>query len=93
MVELFLNTLTQYSLSPRIELAVSAPSEWTDTAVSAARMEEATRLFGSEKDTHPGRWAINELQLATAISFAFDDDKFPRQQAGPSDLYFSYRFL
>jgi hypothetical protein len=97
MVGRFLTELTTSTLGPRIELTCYLPSAQTDAIVAVARLEEARHRFGPEISNfgnhkmHP-RWQLAEAQLNSAIQFALEDDKFPKQQHGPTRLYFSYQF-
>jgi hypothetical protein len=97
-VERFLAELTTFTLGPRLKLVCHGPGAHTDAAVAAARIEEARRCFGPE-DASEGagridpRWTLNVSQLAVALQFALDDDKFQEQQLGPTWLSFSYQFF
>lgn len=59
-----------------------------------AQIGEARLLFGPELSlTSSPRWKIREAHLESAIQFALDDDKAPKQQMGPVRFYFYYRFF
>ncbi len=96
-VERFLVELTTFTLGPRLKLVCHGPPH-IDMAVAAARLEEARRCFGPEDAAPDGavrtdaRWMLNPSQQAAALQFAFDDDKFPEQEIGPTWLSFSYQF-
>jgi hypothetical protein len=96
-VERFMVDLARFTLADQIELTCHGPGVDTDADVAAVRLLEARRCFGPEIEpqgiyrTHP-RWKISEAQLPSAIEFAFDDDRFPRQATGPTWLHFAYRF-
>jgi hypothetical protein len=96
-VERFMADLTLFTLGDRMELTCHDPSARTDGDVAAARIREARRCFGPEippqgrYKTHP-RWKIGESQLESAIQFALDDDRFPKQELGPSWFSFNYEF-
>jgi len=95
MTERFLTSLTELTLGHLVELTCYGPNSWTDTAVAMERITEARGIFGQEvnsSEIHP-RWKISESQLQSAIQFALDDDKFPKQQMGPTRLHVYYRFL
>jgi hypothetical protein len=97
-VERFLVELTTFTLGPRAKLICHGPSAHTDAAVTAARLEEARRCFGPEDASEAvgridRRWTLNASQVAAALQFALDDDKFPEQQLGPTWLSFSYQFF
>jgi hypothetical protein len=90
-VQKFMTALTRSTLGPHVTLTClrTEPRE-----VAAARIEEARRCFGPE--TEHGQtsvWRLSAAQLTSAIDFALDDDKFPRQKFGPSLVTFSYRFF
>jgi hypothetical protein len=96
MVQQFMAALTRFTLGNRIALGcLKAEPQTSD--VAATRIEQARRCFGPETEqrglhrTHPN-WTLSESQLPSAIEFALDDDKFPKQEAGPSLLTFSYQF-
>jgi hypothetical protein len=90
-VQKFLTALTQVTLDPRVLLMCL---EIEPLEVAAARIDEARRRFGPETAQSPTLvWTLNETQLTSAIDFALDDDKFPRQAYGPSLVTFSYRFF
>ena len=90
-VQKFLTALTQVTLDPRVLLMCL---EIEPLEVAAARIDEARRRFGPETAQSPTLvWTLSETQLASAIDFALDDDKFPRQAFGPSLVTFSYRFF
>jgi hypothetical protein len=97
MVQQFMADLTRFTLGDRIELMCYGSGPQTNADVAAARTQEARRSFGPEVErqgthqTFPS-WRISEAQLASAVRFALDDDKFPKQEAGPSYLAFSYQF-
>jgi hypothetical protein len=95
-VEKFLNDLTLFTLDDRIELACHDAGPQTDAEVAATRHREAQRCFGPEVPqgsyrTHP-RWKLDAIQLPAAIQFALDDDRFPKQESGPTWLSFHYQF-
>ena len=96
MVERFLAELTTFTLGSRIELTCHGAGAQTDTAVAAARLDEARRCFGPESAsefhrTHP-HWTLSESQVTAAVQFALDDDSFPEQPLAPSWLTFNYQF-
>jgi len=89
-IEEFLATLTQATLHPHIFL-MCLPIQPPE--VVAARIDEARRCFGPETAHGPNSmWTLDVSQLTSAIDFALDDDKFPRQAFGPSLVNFGYRF-
>jgi hypothetical protein len=95
--EAFLNEWTVYQLSPQIRLDCYGQQPSTDSTVSLARIEEARKQFGEESNPssdprHTKSWPLESERLAEAIAFALDDDKWPRQALGPSNLHFWYSF-
>jgi hypothetical protein len=95
-VERFLNELTQFIVGHHIGLTCHDPSTHTDPTVATARIDEARRCFGPEipqgvHRTDP-RWNLSESQIASAVQFALDDDRFPTQQLGPTRFSFGYQF-
>jgi hypothetical protein len=96
VVQRFLTDLTQFALGERIELTCDNGPHVSE-GVAAARIQEAKRRFGpGVEQTDPYRlaphWKLEEADLPSAIEFALDDDKFPKQEAGPSLLRFHFRF-
>lgn len=95
LLERFLAGLDGVELGHFVELTCYEGGKWTDTAVAERRINDARLSFGpilNPTSPHP-RWKISETQLPTAIQFALDDDKFPKQQWGPVSLSFYYKFL
>lgn len=95
IVEGFLSCLDKVEWGHHVELTCHESSRWTDVSVAERRISEAKSLFGpslNPQDPHP-RWKISGSQLLSAIQFALDDDKYPKQQMGPVSFYFSYHFL
>ena len=96
-VDRFMADLTQHTLGSHIELTCHGPSLRTGSEVASARLQEARRCFGPEigdraiHRTHP-RWRICESQLTLAIQFALNDDRFPKQEVGPTRFHFAYNF-
>jgi hypothetical protein len=83
-------------LDDRIELSCD-DSPHVNQVVAAARVAEARCLFGPEIKqagvyrTAP-RWKIEKANLPSAVEFALDDDKFPKQEIGPARISFCYHF-
>ena len=97
LVQRFLTDLTEYTLGHHAELMCVLPGEGADANVARERIEEARRSFGPELSSEKGfqtnlRWKIGESGLASALQLAFDDDRFPPQQHGPTRLSFGYEF-
>lgn len=95
IVEEFLGGLEKVELGHNVELACDEGGKWTDIAVAERRISEARRLLGvpvNPKDTHP-RWKISSTQVQSAIQFALDDDKYPKQQTGPVRFHCNYHFF
>lgn len=93
-VEAFLRKLDHLELGHTVELICNEGGKWTDVAVAERRISEAQSVFGlalNPQDRNP-RWKISASQLSVAIQFALDDDKYPKQQMGPTRLHFYYRF-
>jgi hypothetical protein len=88
--------LTRSALSRRITLKINS-ERYIDRDVAARRIQQAQESFGladgqlEANPSDPG-WTLSEAQLPSAIEFAFDDDKFPKQEVGPSSLSFGYEF-
>jgi hypothetical protein len=97
MVQQFMADLTRSMLGDRIVLTCLDAELQSSGGIAASRVEEARRVFGPEDEqrgsyrTHPN-WTLTEAQLPSAIEFALDDDKFSKQDVGPSWLSFSYQF-
>lgn len=95
MVAEFLASCAQLEFGHLAELTCYQPNEWTEATVAVARIREARQLFELENgptEQHP-RWTVTESNLKEAIRFALDDDRFSKQQMGPSRLHFYYHFL
>jgi hypothetical protein len=96
LTEQFIAALTRSTFGHRMTLTCLAEPQ-TNGDVAAARFQEARRRFGPETEqhghhkTHPN-WILTESQLPLVIEYALDDDKFPKQESGPSFLSFSYQF-
>jgi hypothetical protein len=97
MVQQFITDLTRSMLGDRIVLTCFDAELQSRGGVAASRVEEARRVFGPEDEqrgsyrTYPN-WTLTEAHLSSAIEFALDDDKLPKQEVGPSWLSFSYQF-
>src|SRR5829696_9695562 len=94
VVQRFIATLTRATLGPRVTLTC-LQGEPRD--VTVAKIEEARRCFGAETGQSGGfpSWTLNEAQLPSAIQFALDGDKLPKQKIGlfgPTWITFTYRF-
>ena len=95
IVEKFLGNLDKIELGHNVELTCHEGGKWTDVSIAERRISEAKNLFGpalNPKAPHP-HWKISEAQLSSAIQFALDDDRYPKQQMGPVRFHFYYRFL
>jgi len=97
IAEKFLNEWAQYLLGDRIELTCHELADRTSSPVGLARLAEARQRFGPELPTSPRyptfpRWELDKTQLQSAIQFALDDDKFPKQKDGPTTLRLAYYF-
>jgi hypothetical protein len=91
----FLAAVSELEIGHLTTLICCFASEQTDSCVAECRIEAARKLFGPERDVPKvfPYWELSEAQLATAIDFALDDDQFPKQELGPVNLHFYYRFL
>jgi len=91
----FLARVSALEFAHHFTLTCNDANQWTEPAVAERRIEEARALFGPERDIPEGgpHWHLHETQLTRAVQFALDDDKFPKQQMGPTRLYFGYSFL
>ena len=94
----FLDAFTLRRLDPNVRLDCYGLSASTNEEVVSERLATARRLFGPEKNPstvplHTRSWELRSEQLNTAIEFALDDDKWPKQDLGPVSLYFCYHFL
>jgi hypothetical protein len=94
-VETFLSGLADVELGRISELICDGPSKWTDAQIATVRMAEARQLMGreAERSTPDSCWKLSESQIAPAVQFALDDDKFPKQEMGPTRLHVCYSFL
>ena len=94
--EQFLRDLTQFTHGRHvIELTCCAPETGVDAGVAKARAEAAREAFGQEDPRSyqaAPRWTLDPSQLEAAVHFALDDDKFSKQQIGPTWLHFAYEF-
>src|SRR5262249_25315582 len=90
----FLDQWTINRVEPYVKLDCNWPSESTDSEVVAKRIETARTLFGPERNAFnvSGTWELALENLPIAISFALDDDKWPKQVLGPTRLFFRYHF-
>jgi hypothetical protein len=90
----FLQKHTVFRLATPIDLQCERPGQWVDAEVAEQRIEAARRLFGPDGNERgsPATWQLETSQLAAAIAFALDDDKWPRQRLGPTMLHVAYRF-
>src|SRR5690242_13984885 len=91
LVQRFLAELTRSTFNHHMELAL-----WNSDG-GTWRVEEARRILGPEAEDRGPKavrptWPLSEAQLPATIEFALDDDKFPKQQRGPSWLTFGYEF-
>jgi hypothetical protein len=95
-VQQFLATLTRSTFGHSRHLTCRDPA-LLNVADATSRIDEARAIFGPEAEqrgpyrVHP-TWSLSEAQIAAAIEFALDDDKFPKQEWGPSSFTFSYDF-
>lgn len=87
-VEQFLMGLEQRQWGFHSRLTCNGP-------LAATRIQEARLVFGPEMGPSEcyADWNIAESQRDLGLRFVFDDDKFPKQDIGPSSFSFSYRFL
>jgi hypothetical protein len=94
-VDHFLGGLTDVEFGHFSELTLYGPGNRMDDTIARSRLEEARVQLGPEIESPggPARWRINESQIRSAVDFALADDKFPKQQLGPTGLHFYYRFL
>lgn len=98
MVAGFMDAFALGRLAPGIGLDCYGVDESNNEIVVEERISEARRLFGPEKNPstaprHTRTWELQPEQLAVAIGFALDDDKWPKQELGPVRLHFRYHFL
>lgn len=95
MTQRFLASLTEFEIGPgENQLRCMRRDNGIDDAVGSARLAEARQRFGPDPYGHADHalWIINPSDLETAIAFALDDDRYPKQPYGPADLHFWYRF-
>jgi hypothetical protein len=95
IVEKFLGSLANVELGHSVELTCHEGGKWTDIAIAERRIEEAKSLFGAAsnpQDAYP-RWSISSEQVSSAVRFALDDDRYPKQEIGPVSFHCYYRFL
>ena len=95
LVEQFVVGWTKYSFGQHVTLVCSSASPQTDAEVAESRLTEARRIFGLETSAPQvfSSWNLRESQIASAIEFALDNDKFPKQQMPPAVFSFAYRFV
>jgi len=93
-VKSFISDFAESEPVENVSLTCFGPDYWVDRDIATARANEAQQLFGDETDpSGPHRhWFIAESQLERAVEFALDDDKFPKQQIGPTSLHFAFWF-
>jgi hypothetical protein len=85
----FLESCTTYRFHDHAELQVLQPPYGPDAAIAAECRRRAVERFGTPIS---GEWKLGPSQLSDAIAFALDDDRWPRQPAGPSYLTFLVEF-
>jgi hypothetical protein len=90
----FLKQQTNFALNHNVRLMCCLPTEHIDAYVVSARIAAARALLGPEMSDEASNphWDIQSHQLADAINFSLDDEKFPKQAWGPTMLSFSYLF-
>jgi hypothetical protein len=95
-VAAFLKSVTSVELHPYSvpTLRCCLPHPSTETTVAMTRIAEAEQAFGapSGRSQEDFCWKLRADQVAQAVSFALDDDKYPEQANGPSKLELSYLF-
>lgn len=89
----FLLTETKFKLSSQVKLHVWR-GKFVDETIASERISEARVMFGPETSTIPigSIWELGSEILETMTIFALDDQKFPKQELGPCNVTFSYRF-
>ncbi len=91
----FLESLTQYTLRPNLDLRIPFYPKWSDPEVINTCIQDATELFGAP-DKIEGElscsWVLPASRLSEAVEFALADSTRPRQEIGPTWLSFSYDF-
>lgn len=92
--EMLTSMATDVQLHPSITLRVSPPSEWTETAVATACLDDARRRFGMERNPHDSSQGcqLGTECLEDAIEFALSDKQWPKQKVGPLALHLTYHF-
>lgn len=92
--EMLTSMAADVQVNPSITLRVDSPSEWTETAVATACLDEARRRFGMERNPHDSSqdWELGAECLEDAIEFALSDEQWPKQKVGPLTLYIAYHF-
>jgi hypothetical protein len=92
-LEHFLGGAAKLELGKPLDLTCYAQDKGTDLAVAAQRIKEARSLFGPEIESFVSGCKLENIaQMAFAVRFALDDDKFPSSRWGRSSFVFAIPF-
>ena len=87
------NYTPNYRVAPYLRILVADKSGQKETFLE--RRTQASRIFGFGEEVknayqHFIEWKLDSFHIQSAVDFALDDDVYPQQECGPTQLYFSY---